>query len=87
MFNVTNDEARLIVLQRIELCSSFIKKVRKLFGRYIFSNFVTKFFLNCESIGESYYDRMKEEFKTLENHIDRKESRVSLHIVRILMKQ
>ena len=73
MFNVTNDEARLIVLQRIELCSSFIKKVRKLFGRYIFSNFVTKFFLNCENIGKSYYDRMSEEFKTLENHIDRKD--------------
>ena len=73
MFNVTNNEARLIVLQRIELCSSFIKKVRKLFGRYIFSNFVTKFFLNCENIGKSYYDRMSEEFKTLENHIDRKD--------------
>ena len=70
MFNVTNNEARLIVLQRIELCSSFIKKVRKLFGRYIFSNFVTKFFLNSETIGKSYHERMSEEFKTLENHID-----------------
>ena len=70
MFNVTNNEARLIALQRIELCSDFIIKVRKLFGRYIFSNFITKFFLNSETIGKSYYDRMSEEFKTLENHID-----------------
>jgi hypothetical protein len=70
MFNVNNKEARLIVLQRIELCSDFIKKIRKLFGRYIFSNFVTKFFLNNKTIGKSYYDRMSEEFKTLENHID-----------------
>tara|TARA_B100001093_G_C26530491_1_gene885808 strand:- start:130 stop:822 length:693 start_codon:yes stop_codon:yes gene_type:complete len=73
MFNVTNNEARLIVLQRIELCSDFIIKVRKLFGRYIFSNFITKFFLNSETIGKSYYDRMSEEFKTLENHIDHKD--------------
>ena len=70
MFNVDNKEARLIVLQRIELCSDFIKKIRKFFGRYIFSNFITKFFLNSETIGKSYYDRMSEEFKTLENHID-----------------
>jgi hypothetical protein len=73
MFNITDNEARLIVLQRIELCSDFIIKIRKLFGRYIFSNFITKFFLNSETIGKSYYDRMSEEFKTLENHIDHKD--------------
>ena len=73
MFDVNNKEARLIVLQRIELCSNFLKKVRKFFGRYIFSNFVTKFFLNSKTIGKSYYDRMSEEFKTLENHIDHKD--------------
>ena len=70
MFNVNNKEARLIVLQRIELCSDFLKKIRKFFGRYIFSNFVTKLFLNSKTIGKSYYARMREEFKTLENHID-----------------
>ncbi|MDB2617063.1 hypothetical protein N9Y88_00885 [Candidatus Pelagibacter bacterium] len=73
MFNVNNNEARLIVLQRIELCSDFLIKVRKLFGRYIFSNFITKFFLDSETIGKSYYDRMSEEFKTLENHINHKD--------------
>ena len=70
MFNVNNKEARLIVLQRIELCGNFLKKVRKFFGRYIFSNFVTKHFLNSENIGKSYFDRMSEEFKTIENQID-----------------
>ena len=73
MFNVNENEARLIVLQRIELCSDFLIKVRKLFGRYIFSNFITKFFLDSETIGKSYYDRMSEEFKTLENHINHKD--------------
>ena len=73
MFNVNDNEARLIVLQRIELCSNFLIKVRKLLGRYFFSNFITKFFLNSETVGKSYYDRMREEFKTLENHIDHKD--------------
>ena len=73
MFDVSNKEARLIVLQRIELCSNFLKKIRKFFGRYIFSNFVTKFFLNSKTIGKTYYNRMSEEFKTLENHIDHKD--------------
>ena len=73
MFDVNNKEARLIVLQRIELCSNSLKKIRKLFGRYIFSNFVTKFFLNSETIGKTYYDRMSDEFKTLKNHIGYKD--------------
>jgi len=73
MFYVNKKEARLIVLQRIELCSNFLKKIRKLFGRYLFSNFITKYFLNSETIGKNYYDRMSEEFKTLENHIDNKD--------------
>ena len=73
MFNVNNKEARLIVLQRIELCSDFIKKIRKFFGRYIFSNFITKYFLNSKTISKSYYNRMSEEFKTFENHIDHKD--------------
>ena len=73
MFDVNNKEARLIVLQRIELCSNFLKKIRKFFGRYIFSNFIIMYFLNSETIGKSYYDRMSQEFKTLENHIDYKD--------------
>ena len=73
MFDVNNKEARLIVLQRIELCSNFLKKIRKFFGRYLFSNFITKFLLNSKTIGKSYYNRMSEEFETLKNHIDHKD--------------
>jgi len=76
MFYINKKEARLIVLQRIELCSDFLKKIRKLFGRYLFSNFITKFFLNSETIGISYYNRMSEEFKTLENHIDHNDKNI-----------
>ena len=76
MFYVNKKEARLIVLQRIELCSNSLKKIRKLFGRYIFSNFVTKFFLNSKTIGKSYYNRMNEEFKIFEKHIDHNDKNV-----------
>ena len=49
MFYLKKNEARLIVLQRIELLSSFLKRIRKIFGRYFFSNFITKYFLNTKT--------------------------------------
>ena len=76
MFYINKKEARLIVLQRIELCSDFLKKIRKLFGRHFFSNFITKFFLNSKIIGKSYYNRMKEEFKTFDKYIDHNDKNV-----------
>ena len=76
MFYVNKKEARLIVLQRIELCSDFLKKIRKFFGRHFFSNFITKFFLNSKTIGKSYYNRMHEEFKTFEKYIDHNDKNV-----------
>ena len=46
-FNGLNkDIARLILLQRIELASPFLSKIRKSFGRYLFTNFITKFFVS-----------------------------------------
>jgi len=76
MFYVNKKEARLIVLQRIELCSNFLKKIRKFFGRHFFSNFITKFFLNSKTIGKSYYNRMHEELKTFEKYIDHNDKNV-----------
>jgi len=61
---------RLIVLQRIELISPFLKKLRKMFGRYFFSSFLTKYFLNPSIIGKKYYEIMLKEFLTIEKFID-----------------
>ena len=69
-FILPKNTARLVVLQRIELLSSFFKKIRKLFGRYIFSNFVTKYFLNTDLIGKEYYRIMLSEFSTIEKFIN-----------------
>ena len=72
-FNLPKKAARLIVLQRIELISPFLAKIRKLFGRYFFSNFVTRFFLNPKILKEKYYQTMADEFSMIERFIDSKD--------------
>ncbi len=70
-FNGLNkDIARLILLQRIELASPFLSKIRKSFGRYLFTNFITKFFVSPKSINKKYYSIMKNEFSELKKKID-----------------
>ena len=69
-FILTNKTARLAVLQRIELASPFLLKIRKLLGRYIFSNIITKYFLNPKLIGQEYYKIMLEEFITIKRFIN-----------------
>ena len=55
-FILPDKAARIVVLQRIELLGPFLVKIRKLFGRYIFSNFITKYFLNQIRIGNGLYN-------------------------------
>ena len=68
-FVLPKKAARLIVLQRIELAGNILKKIRKLFGRYFFSNFITKYFLNSVKIGNEYYKIMHNEFLTIKKFI------------------
>ena len=69
-FYLPNKAARLVILQRIELISSFLKKIRKLFGRNFFTNIITKYFLNSKQIGNKYYEAMQSEFLTFKEYID-----------------
>ena len=64
------ETARLIILQRIELLNPILKKIRKLFGRYLFSSFFSKYFINPRSIANQYYNLMEKEFKTINKNID-----------------
>ena len=68
-FVLPKKAARLIVLQRIELAGNILKKIRKLFGRYFFSNFITKYFLDSVKIGNEYYKIMHDEFLTIKKFI------------------
>jgi hypothetical protein len=70
MFYLNKKEARLIILQRIELLNTFLRRIRKLFGRYLFTNFISKFFLNPTTLGKLYFDDMKNEYENIKNHID-----------------
>ncbi len=62
--------AKLILYQRVELLNSFQKKTRKIFGRYLFKNFMIKFFLNIKKIENIYYNRMLEEFNEIKGEIE-----------------
>ena len=79
-FYLPNKAARLVVLQRIELISSFLKKIRKLFGRNFFTSIITKYFLNSKQIGSKYYEAMQSEFLTFKEYIDFNEDKHFLSI-------
>ena len=70
MFQLNKKEARLIILQRIELISTFLKKIRKVFGRYIFTNFVSKYFLSTKGVAKAYFQNMQQEFETINSVIN-----------------
>ena len=76
MFYINRKEARIIVLQRIELINNFLKKIRKIFGRYFFTNFITRYFLSPTEIGKAYFKDMNEEFKTFENRMNHKDKNI-----------
>ena len=69
VFRVNRNIAHLIVLQRIELADLFLKKLRKLFGRYIYSNFISKYLINKNEIGKKYYKLMQNEYRIIHNYL------------------
>ena len=70
MFQLNKKESRLIILQRIELISNFLKRIRKIFGRYLFSNFISKYFLSTKNIGKTYFKDMHQEFESINSVIE-----------------
>ena len=70
MFYLDKKEARLIILQRIEILNIFLRRIRKLLGRYLFTNFISKFFLNPKTVGKLYFNDMKNEYECIKNYID-----------------
>ena len=70
MFQLNKKEARLIVLQRIELISNFVKKIRKISGRYFFSTFISKYFLSTKNIGKAYFEDMNQELESINSGIE-----------------
>ena len=67
-FILNREIAQLAVLQRIELCGPILKKLRKLFGRYFFSTFLSKYLINPVRISKSYLDLMEKEFLLIKKY-------------------
>ena len=70
--------AQLAVLQRIELCEPGLKKLRKLLGRYFFSIFLSKYFINPIKISKSYLDLMEKEFLLIKKYIKNNDKILSI---------
>ena len=68
-FKLDRNLAHLAVLQRIELTTSFQKKIRKLFGRYLFSKVFSKYMLDLDKVSKDYYRIMHNEYLTIKKFI------------------
>ncbi len=77
-FKLNRELARLALLQRIELATSIQKKVRKFFGRFLFSKIISKYILNVNKISEDYYKIMHLEYQTIKNFLDTNQNVLSI---------
>ena len=77
-FKLSRELARLALLQRIELATSIQKKVRKFFGRFLFSKIISKYILNVNKISEDYYKIMHLEYQTIKNFLDSNQNVLSI---------
>ena len=69
-FNLDRETARLIIFQRIQFLTTFGQKIRKLFGRYLFTNFFSNFLLSRHKINHQYYNSMLAEYNSLKKYIN-----------------
>ena len=77
-FNLNRNLAQLALLQRIELADVRLKKIRKFFGRYLFSKIFSKYFINVEKISEGYSKVMNEELNIIKRYIINKKKFLSI---------
>ena len=66
----TRDMAQLAVLQRIELADKFLMKVRKLFGRYLFSKLFSKYLINKRKVSQNYLKVINNEYQNIEKFLN-----------------
>ena len=66
---LTRDMAQLAILQRIELANKFLMRVRKLFGRYLFSKIFSKFLINKKQVSKKYLELINKEYQNIEKFL------------------
>ena len=75
---LTRDMAQLAILQRIELANKFLMRIRKLFGRYLFSKIFSKYMLDLDRISKDYYKIMYHEFLTIKKFMNSNQNILSI---------
>ena len=76
--NLDRNMAQLALLQRIELADPFLKKLRKIFGRFLFSKFISKYLINVKKISEDYSVLMKDEVSTISEFLEQNQNILSI---------
>ena len=66
---LTRDMAQLAILQRIELANKFLMRLRKLFGRYLFSKIFSKYLINKKQVSKKYLEVINSEYKNIEQFL------------------
>ncbi len=77
-FELNRDLAQLAILQRTELISSKLKKIRKTFGRFLFSKIFSKYFIDIKIISKKYFEVMQIEFKTIQKYLFNQQNILSI---------
>ena len=70
-FNINRDMSRLILFQRNESMTLIQKKIRKLFGRFLFTQFFS-FLNNKDKISKKYFNICNKEFLFLKKYLSKK---------------
>tara|TARA_E500000178_G_scaffold41344_1_gene37061 strand:- start:1334 stop:2026 length:693 start_codon:yes stop_codon:yes gene_type:complete len=78
ILNLDRNMAQLALLQRIELASPFLKRLRKILGRFLFSKFISKYLINLKKISEDYSVLMKEELSTISKFLKQNQNILSI---------
>ena len=75
MIKLNKKSKKLILLQRNELLSEKQKKLRKRFGRFLFTNFFIHFFQN-QKLNESVQNLFEQEYDIIKNFLPPKASNI-----------
>ena len=65
----TRDIAQLAVLQRIELANQFLMRIRKLFGRYLFSKIFSKYLIDTIKVSGKYSKLINDEYENIKGFL------------------
>ena len=71
-FIIDRHTAQLAVLQRTELISPPLRNLRKVLGRYIFSQYLSKYLINTSEISNKYFLLMEKEYRNVKKYLKKK---------------